>query len=344
MSDVQLWLSVIVPAYNAESYLAACVASIDPVSHPDVQVIVVDDGSTDSTPAFCDDIASRYQNVVAVHCEHAGPSHARNAGFALAEGRWVWFVDSDDLVAPNAFDLLKPIMEESDADAVQVAMLLFQDGGNLAWLDLPSSEEPVRYAADEYTRGLHSGAFSHHLHSLLVRAETLRERKWDDHPCTGGAIGGVKGPIREDFSLYEDVVTVEGWVRCFNGIDVTNLQLYGYRQTASSLTHRRSNSAADSGLRAVREIECYEVSSGDADAKKCMEISLLFSAYRLAEGHDGRFLKEEIRREIEERIAQVGVSKLGVPRLVRFILLKTRLMDFLIWAREHKVGFAGRIC
>ena len=101
------WLSIIVPAYNAEKYLDDCITSIDPKCHLDVEIILVDDGSTDSTPQICDRLAGEHENLKVIHRENGGLPSARNTGCVRAEGDWVWFVDSDDVIAPYALDVLR---------------------------------------------------------------------------------------------------------------------------------------------------------------------------------------------------------------------------------------------
>ncbi len=93
-----LLISIIVPVYNAEGYLARGIDSILAQSYKDFELILVDDGSKDDSGAICDDYARHDSRVKVIHQQNAGVSAARNAGLKAAQGEWVTFVDSDDLV------------------------------------------------------------------------------------------------------------------------------------------------------------------------------------------------------------------------------------------------------
>lgn len=94
-------VSVIIPVYNVEKYVAQCVESVVAQRYPNLEIIVVDDGATDSSGDVCDELASRYENVTCYHKENGGLSDARNYGLARSHGDWISFVDSDDFVSPS---------------------------------------------------------------------------------------------------------------------------------------------------------------------------------------------------------------------------------------------------
>ena len=97
-------VSVIVPVYNVEEYLARCVDSILSQTHWNLEVILVDDGAKDSSGAICDSYAQRDSRVKVVHKENGGLSSARNAGIDIARGEYLEFVDSDDWLEPDAVE------------------------------------------------------------------------------------------------------------------------------------------------------------------------------------------------------------------------------------------------
>lgn len=96
-------LSVIVPVYKVEPYLDQCVESILNQTHPDLEVILVDDGSPDRSGAMCDDWARRDSRVRVIHKENGGVCSARNAGLDAARGEYIAFVDSDDWLEPDMY-------------------------------------------------------------------------------------------------------------------------------------------------------------------------------------------------------------------------------------------------
>lgn len=90
------FISVIIPVYNAQTYLAHCVESITQQTFKDWEIILVDDGSTDSSPELCDQLASSDDRIKVIHQPNAGTSEARNTGLAAATGTYVTFMDNDD--------------------------------------------------------------------------------------------------------------------------------------------------------------------------------------------------------------------------------------------------------
>ena len=92
-------VSVIVPVYNVEKHLRDCVDSILAQTYPELEIILVDDGSPDGSPAICDEYAASDPRVRVIHKNNHGVSAVRNTGLDAAEGKWIVFVDSDDTIA-----------------------------------------------------------------------------------------------------------------------------------------------------------------------------------------------------------------------------------------------------
>lgn len=111
-------VSVIVPVYNTEKYLARCIDSILAQTHKDLQIILVDDGSTDKSGEICDSYAKADNRIIAIHQENSGVSKARNAGIDVANGDYIAFVDSDDTIRPDMYESLLGIAKKTGADIV----------------------------------------------------------------------------------------------------------------------------------------------------------------------------------------------------------------------------------
>ena len=94
-------VSVIIPVYNTEQYLANCVDSVLQQHGVSLEIILVDDGSTDSSPCICDKYAERYDNIRAIHIKNSGPATAKNEGLKLAKGNYIALTDSDDKMEPQ---------------------------------------------------------------------------------------------------------------------------------------------------------------------------------------------------------------------------------------------------
>ncbi len=112
-------VSVIVPVYKVEPYLDRCVQSIVGQTYKNLEIILVDDGSTDNCPAMCDAWAAKDSRVRVIHKENGGLSSARNAGLEMATGAFLQFTDSDDWLEPEMIAYLVDLAERSEADVVR---------------------------------------------------------------------------------------------------------------------------------------------------------------------------------------------------------------------------------
>lgn len=112
-------LSIIIPVYNCESHLNRCIKSILGQTFSDFEIILVNDGSTDGSGKFCDHFTQTDTRIKVIHKANGGPGSARNAGLEIACGEFVGFVDSDDFVDPEMFQIMFEKAVEHDADIVQ---------------------------------------------------------------------------------------------------------------------------------------------------------------------------------------------------------------------------------
>ena len=129
-------VSVIVPVYKAEPYLDRCVASILAQTYPNLEVILVDDGSPDNCPALCDAWAQRDARIRVIHKKNGGLSDARNVGLDAASGAYISFVDSDDYIAENFIETLYDLLHEYHTDISAVRW-------KLVYADEPKSNDSL---------------------------------------------------------------------------------------------------------------------------------------------------------------------------------------------------------
>lgn len=109
-------ISIIVPIYNCEKYLKKCIESILNQSYNNLEIILVDDGSTDNSGEICDGYAEKDTRIKVIHKENGGPSAARNLGLDIASGDYISFVDSDDFIHPQMYEALTYSIEKENAD------------------------------------------------------------------------------------------------------------------------------------------------------------------------------------------------------------------------------------
>lgn len=111
-------ISVVIPVYNVERYLRQCVDSVLAQTVKDIEIVLVDDESPDGCPAICDAYASSQSRIKVVHKRNGGLGMARNSGIERASGRYIFFLDSDDYLPPDALEILLRTAERERADVV----------------------------------------------------------------------------------------------------------------------------------------------------------------------------------------------------------------------------------
>ncbi|MBQ4572486.1 MAG: glycosyltransferase [Clostridia bacterium] len=119
--------SVIIPVYNSEKTIKRCIDSIASQERTDVEIIVINDGSTDMTESICNKMQNKYSNIVYIYKENGGVSSARNLGLSAAKGKYVMFIDSDDYVDGKCFEIFDSYTQ-SDADYYQFVFSIEANG------------------------------------------------------------------------------------------------------------------------------------------------------------------------------------------------------------------------
>ncbi len=115
MTNEKSKVSVIIPVYNREAVVSECVRSVQNQTWQDFEIILIDDGSTDETLSICRLLAEEDERIRLLTTEHAGVSAARNEGLSAAEGKYIFFLDSDDIIHPKLLETLTGGLEETDA-------------------------------------------------------------------------------------------------------------------------------------------------------------------------------------------------------------------------------------
>jgi glycosyltransferase involved in cell wall biosynthesis len=116
-------ISVIVPIYNVEEYLPACIESILNQTYKDLEILLIDDGSTDNSGKICDDYAERDKRCIVIHQQNKGLSGARNTGLDNAQGECISFIDGDDYIHPQMLEILYNEIRKGDFD---FSMILYK--------------------------------------------------------------------------------------------------------------------------------------------------------------------------------------------------------------------------
>lgn len=132
-------VSIIVPVYNVEKYLSDCVDSILNQSYKNIEIILVNDGSTDNSPSICDEYSRKDDRVKVIHKKNEGVSVARNSGIKAASGEYIAFVDSDDLVDKSIYTNMIETIDNKNTDLVMCSFKRIFNNG-----DMELSDEPLK--------------------------------------------------------------------------------------------------------------------------------------------------------------------------------------------------------
>lgn len=213
-------LSVIIPVYNSENFIKRCVESVlSQKGSEKFQIILVDDGSTDNSPAICDELCTKYSNICVLHQQNAGVSAARNSGLEKAEGEWISFIDSDDYLLDGFYESLFSVQ---DADLL-CCDFYFEKGNEFPLIG--------RYIEE----GLYTKEkFADILYPIMAKKTVFYS-----------ACNKIfKADIIKDNNLRfivgkkygEDMVFVYDYVKHINSFSFVNKGLYGYNYSDGNTT------------------------------------------------------------------------------------------------------------
>lgn len=152
-------VSVVIPVYNMENYLDRCVNSVVNQSYKNLEIILVDDGSKDKSPAMCDAWAEKDNRIVVVHKENAGLGMARNSGMEIARGDYIIFPDSDDYIHENLVEKCVKVATENDAEVVVFSCFEVDETGNEKARQISSASDV--YEGECVQKELLAGMFSY---------------------------------------------------------------------------------------------------------------------------------------------------------------------------------------
>lgn len=150
-------VTVIVPVYNMENYIHKCIQSLLDQTYKNIEIILVDDASTDRCPQICDEYAAKYPRVRTVHQKNTGVSGARNRGLEMATGTKIAFVDSDDWIHPSMIEEMVSAAEKNDADIVICDWMTFNHGEEEgeAHTQAINNSAPMEQIRDEFLMDYH---------------------------------------------------------------------------------------------------------------------------------------------------------------------------------------------
>ena len=289
-------ISVIVPVYNGQDYLEKCIESIEAQSYDYLEIIIINDGSTDDTASVCVRLRQRYTNVRVINMEDRGVSAARNAGMDAAKGTFITFVDADDRLRPKMLQVLYNSILETGSDVAGCGFLPW--GKEEEWQRLLISRyhinKAVKYTPSEYLKEQLLNGNSRCWSKLYRRA----------------AIGNLR--FQEGLSIGEDMLFLVRLLPYLRSIAEADYPGYGYFQNPGGAMNRVFSP------KYMDQITCWELAreeilkidqSLNAQVTAILIMGIMLTAGKLAE-------LSPAKRRKQKKYIDICHEKLGKEMLV----------------------------
>jgi len=266
-------ISIIVPAYNVQDYITDCLTSLTLQTYANLEIIVIDDGSTDQTGNICDALASNDQRIRVIHQQNAGLSSARNKGIIESKGGLIAFVDGDDTVKPEYVEKL--VENLSEHDDISVCGYLEKDNNVEKIVQLPTVE---RLSGIEATKRL---LINQENYDLVAWNKLYRKKLFIEHQ--------IKYPVGE---IHEDSLTTYKLYAAARQVSFCQEPLYAYRHRSGSIMSEIAKiKSLEFRERAANE--AIEYFKNNTELKPAAEIALLTAKFA--------YLDCAIRGEIDQK-------------------------------------------
>lgn len=201
-------ISVIVPVYNVAQYLDQCLESLVRQTYANLEIILVDDGSTDSSGGTCDEWAERDSRIRVIHQSNAGLAAARNTGLDAAAGAYIGFVDSDDYVLPDMFGTLMRNMKDANAD-LSIVSYAREDSDGITYCNALPGKKMVMTSEDAFKYVNIHGYFYVVAWDKLAKSELFEGLRYpldakyaEDSPVTYQLLDRADRIVYESAPLY----------------------------------------------------------------------------------------------------------------------------------------------
>ena len=212
-------VSIVIPVYNTEVFLENTVESVLQQTYDNKQIILVDDGSPDNSPAICNNLAEKYNCVTTIHKENGGLSSARNAGIEKATGKYILFLDSDDTLEVCTIEDMVKIAEDKDSDAViPNSYYKVYDNGIPSEIAYHFTEDMFKENAQDYALEILIGkARGQRSTAVLFKLDILKNN----------SITFPVGRVSEDFFFMLDFMVVANRLSVYTKPSLLNLKRIG---------------------------------------------------------------------------------------------------------------------
>ncbi len=267
-------ISIIIAIFNAENYLPSCIEDLLAQTMQDVELLFIDDGSTDGTAGICDEYAQKDSRIRVFHEQHQGVAHARQKGIENAKGEYTIHIDADDKIAPTMLEEMYDAASESNADMLICDYLEIRNSGAVY-----HSQKPTSLSAEGVANDMIRGKLYGSLWNKLIRTACFQEND-------------VR--FRNDLTMREDMFFIFDTLPYISKIAYLPKAFYNYDRTSNTTSLTNTYLVEDKRYY-VQGIKCHEAALRSSLVnhanKNRISKSLLNIAYITLSGN--MFNKEE---------------------------------------------------
>lgn len=328
MVEISEKISVIVPVYNVEQYVEKCIESILNQTHKNIEVLLIDDGSTDKSGSICDLYAEKDNRVLVCHKNNEGLSEARNTGVKLSSADYIVFVDSDDYIMPDMLEVLYKRMQKDKSDLAICNFSYVDESGQL--LDHMNEDAPIRDEALSGEEAFERLAGEKYWYYVTAWNKLYKKDFLVEIPFPRGKI-------------HEDEFTAHCFLDRCRKVSCVGKALYQYVQREQSITSQKYS---------VRRLDGMEAFCARAEYARCKKncrvvadslekaMNLLLEGYqRLGKEKESRKVLKERRRLYNKTYVRAFFYRLGNKLRIKGMLTVMHpnlCMMFLEWIRKGK--------
>lgn len=273
-------ISIVVPVYNAKKSLKRCLESLIHQTYKQLEIILIDDGSTDGSGEMCNEYASQDQRIIVIHKENEGVSAARNTGIERATGTYLQFVDSDDYLDLDACEILVKAIEENQSEMVICGCVEHREKEKKVIVPLNKPCQDLKQMGEEFGKIYSSNLLNIPWNKLFIKEK-------------------VRGKFEDEISLGEDLLFNIAYMDNINKITFLDAPLYHYMIEKTSLSRKFREDYVELNLilcNKVMEFASKNIDgeNGEGEINRYFMISLLRGA--------GIMLCDSNRNEKEKKV------------------------------------------
>lgn len=330
MDDIKV--SIIVPVYNTEIYLKECLESLVNQSLKNIEIIIVNDGSTDKSSLIINEYSKKYKNIIVINTNNVGVGAARNLGIKKASGEYIAFVDSDDFIEKEMYEVLYKIANNTDSDIVISGINFYYE--NLEEFNDNKFENEIKYYyRKDILQNFFMGNVSTYSWNKMYKRDIF---------CMNNL------NYSEDTSTGEDIIVAIKAINLCTKVARINNKLYNYRQREGSITHIYSKDKIADNNRMIAACITYakeNIKDIDKDYIIYYEFKNLISMF-IEYVKIMNFNRFNIYNNFKNVFGDLGSeilfkdilksSNLKIGDKIRYILFKMKILDIYIFFRLNR--------